>query len=54
MLLLVFSGHDIINFITDFTQNDSISQWILICIGSVWGIIIYNGNFPWTEYEEVK
>lgn len=51
---LVFCEHDIINFITNFTKNDSVSQWILICIVAVWGMIIYNGNFPWNEYEEVK
>ncbi|WP_195989438.1 hypothetical protein [Clostridium sp. D53t1_180928_C8] len=54
LFLLVFYGHDIINFITNFTENDSVSQCILICIVAVWGMIIYNGNFPWSEYEEVK
>lgn len=50
---LLFLQDDIINFTTCFTKNNTISKRILICIIAIWGIIIYNGNFPWTEFEEI-
>ena len=49
-----FYGHDIINFITIFTKSDSISKSLLIFIMSVWGIIIYNGIFPWSQFKVFK
>lgn len=51
IMLCVFYGHDIINFITIFTKSNSISKWLLIFIMAVWGIIIYNGIFPWSKFQ---
>lgn len=53
LILIVFWGKYIINFITNFTQNNKISEWILIFIMTAWGTIIYNCNFPWDEFEEI-
>lgn len=51
IMLCVFYGHDIINFITIFTKSNSISKWLLIFIMAVWGTIIYNGIFPWSKFQ---
>lgn len=53
LVLIIFWGHDILSFLTGFTHNNSISKWILICIIAIWGILVYNYNFPWVEFEEI-
>lgn len=50
MFYMIFS-EKIINFITNFTKNESVSIWRLIVMYALWGIIIYNGDFPWTKYK---
>lgn len=41
----------IINFITDFTKNESVSIWGLIVMYVLWCTIIYNGHYPWIKYK---
>ncbi|MFU7515478.1 hypothetical protein [Clostridium sp. HCS.1] len=51
---LTFGGvfyYELINFFTRFTQNDSTSFWVWVCIYITWSTIINNFNFPWAEYE---
>jgi hypothetical protein len=50
MFYVIFS-EKIMNFITNFTKNESVSVWGLIVMYVLWGIIIYNGHFPWTKYK---
>ena len=52
-ILLIFWQNYVISFITSFTQNNKISECILIFIIAVWGGSIYNIKFPWDEFEEV-
>ncbi|MDU4883405.1 hypothetical protein [uncultured Clostridium sp.] len=54
IILGVFYGHDIINFITIFTKSNSISKWLLIFIMAAWGTIIYNGIFSWSQFQVVE
>lgn len=50
LIVIVFYGEDIKNFITQYTKNNTISEWLVIGILSIWGIFIYNGKFPWTKF----
>ncbi|MDB1940574.1 hypothetical protein [Clostridium tertium] len=50
MFYVIFS-EKIMNFIINFTKNESVSVWGLIVMYVLWGIIIYNGHFPWTKYK---
>lgn len=53
LVLIILFWADMLSFLANFTHNNSISKWILTCIIAIWGIIIYNCNFPWVEFEEI-
>lgn len=52
VMLNIFWVNEIISFITKFTYNRTISEWIWIILIAMWGFIIYNSVFPWSKFEE--
>lgn len=52
LILNIFWGNEIMNFITKFTDNRKVSEWVWIILIAMWGFIMYNSIFSWSQFEE--